>query len=85
MLGKELRPSDRVCERRVTCPAQLVLLGLITVTMFGKAYKWYIYIATETWIAPTICGEALLRVSPQDIVILPHQNILPNTLLQIAK
>jgi hypothetical protein len=46
MLGKELRPSDRVCERRATCPGQLVLLGLITVTMFGKVYKWYICIAT---------------------------------------
>jgi hypothetical protein len=27
-------------------------------------------------LAPNICGEALLRVSPQDIVILPHHNIL---------
>jgi hypothetical protein len=32
-----------------------------------------------------IYGEALLRVSPQDIVILPHLNILLNVLLQIAR
>jgi hypothetical protein len=29
-------------------------------------------------LAPTIYGGALLRVSPQEIVILPHHNILLN-------
>jgi hypothetical protein len=36
-------------------------------------------------LAPTIYGEALLRVSPQDVVILPHHNILLNVLLQLGK
>jgi hypothetical protein len=31
-----------------------------------------------------VYGEALLKVSPQDIVILPHHNILLNVLLQIV-
>jgi hypothetical protein len=36
-------------------------------------------------LAPTIYREALLRVSPQDTVILPHHNIMLNALLKIAK
>jgi hypothetical protein len=54
-----------------------------------KTMQVVLLFAVQSWnairLAPTIYEETLLRVSSQDIVILPHHNILLNVLLQIAK